>query len=554
MFRLRNLIPACNKAPPSGRPPGFAVILTAAAVLAGTFAVPGSVSQDVLFFCATKTDQTAVADRQTATEAQEWYVRQVIETAAVAKAADIDETADGPPPAQRTVYVSPSPDESAVNFAADPCDTVVDFTDGEPTVSEARSITAIARDISIETDRTIQTGTIPLGTPTAAPSETIEKKTTDLSTATAAPAENTGKATTALSTATAPAVTTEKTATALSTAPPPAVTTEKTAPPLSTATAPVTTTKNTTTTARSTAAPTPTPAPTAVPTEAPQTQQTRITGAPIGYSVSKGGDVDALKFSISTSDGYSSIVQRVFGLDTSGWRDYGGEQPDAAILSRYSRVVSSVAEIKDQKSFSVEVTVPGNATGDTEAIRRSLEYKYFAGHGYVQSLKVTSVYDETAGTTIVNVSSSNNTIAEYIRDYDTKYGRYENFVTEAVREAGIIEGMSIGDTCRALNTWIVDNIEYDYGQTVYEWYDVLEQKKAFCTGFAVLFKVLANYVGVDARVLMSEPMQHSYNDVLVDGQRYYVDVTWNHTMGQKNRYVLVTRLTPHWMYEITSIY
>ncbi len=87
------------------------------------------------------------------------------------------------------------------------------------------------------------------------------------------------------------------------------------------------------------------------------------------------------------------------------------------------------------------------------------------------------------------------------------------------------------------NDYIVDNCEYDYEAAETEGisnnendaYGVFVDKKAVCEGYARAFQLLCNRLGIDCVNVAGdgdgEP--HQWNCALIDGEWYYVDVTWN---------------------------
>lgn len=78
--------------------------------------------------------------------------------------------------------------------------------------------------------------------------------------------------------------------------------------------------------------------------------------------------------------------------------------------------------------------------------------------------------------------------------------------------------------------YIKDNAEYtqydEYTSTVI---GTLLNGTAICEGYSVTFKYLCDYLGIDCIVVTSDEMDHAWNMVEVDGEWYYVDVTWADT-------------------------
>ena len=84
---------------------------------------------------------------------------------------------------------------------------------------------------------------------------------------------------------------------------------------------------------------------------------------------------------------------------------------------------------------------------------------------------------------------------------------------------------------------LVDGVEYDFeaaeaddsSHDAFNVYGTLVRKKAVCTGYAGAMKMLLNLVGIECRtaVGMSKNSGHMWNQVMIDGDWYNLDVTWD---------------------------
>ena len=124
---------------------------------------------------------------------------------------------------------------------------------------------------------------------------------------------------------------------------------------------------------------------------------------------------------------------------------------------------------------------------------------------------------------ITDTSNSNNT-------------KEEELGKEIIKKI-IKEGMSDFEKAKAINDYIIDNVSYDMvnyeNNTIpdesYTALGAMEKKVAVCSGYARMFKVLANCAGLEATYVVGDtPMgSHAWNQVKVDGEWYNIDVTWN---------------------------
>ena len=62
-------------------------------------------------------------------------------------------------------------------------------------------------------------------------------------------------------------------------------------------------------------------------------------------------------------------------------------------------------------------------------------------------------------------------------------------------------------------------------------YGALVEGKAVCQGYALAMKLLLCYAGIESTVISgaSQGVAHAWNAVLLDGEWYYLDATWNDT-------------------------
>ncbi len=60
-------------------------------------------------------------------------------------------------------------------------------------------------------------------------------------------------------------------------------------------------------------------------------------------------------------------------------------------------------------------------------------------------------------------------------------------------------------------------------------YGALVDKKPVCDGYSHAFRYLLKQIGIEASMVTSNPMNHAWNLVKIDGQYYHIDVTWDDT-------------------------
>ncbi len=103
--------------------------------------------------------------------------------------------------------------------------------------------------------------------------------------------------------------------------------------------------------------------------------------------------------------------------------------------------------------------------------------------------------------------------------------------------SGIIDSAALTDVEKALllHDRLAVLCEYDYERLQngtmpddsYDAYGVFVNETAVCQGYAEAYKYLLKQVGIESFLCSSEALNHAWNIVLIDGQYYHVDVTWD---------------------------
>ncbi|MBD5514777.1 MAG: hypothetical protein HDR06_09005 [Lachnospiraceae bacterium] len=119
---------------------------------------------------------------------------------------------------------------------------------------------------------------------------------------------------------------------------------------------------------------------------------------------------------------------------------------------------------------------------------------------------------------------------------------YNDTLDDAAVQRGIEEALatvdgSMSDLEKAivLHDYLVVNCEYDKENldagTVpsesHSIYGVFAKRIAVCDGYALAYKYLLKRVGIDCYMVTSDSMKHAWNMIVLGGQYYQVDVTWD---------------------------
>lgn len=121
---------------------------------------------------------------------------------------------------------------------------------------------------------------------------------------------------------------------------------------------------------------------------------------------------------------------------------------------------------------------------------------------------------------------------KYITDYN-------NRVYNALKNAGVYDGMSEYDAIVAINNYICKITTYDLNYSVAD--DILKYGKGKCSAYASLMQIMCNQVNITCEQVIGTANgkngwgSHAWNRVCLNGQWYYIDACWND--GTNNHYM-----------------
>lgn len=82
-----------------------------------------------------------------------------------------------------------------------------------------------------------------------------------------------------------------------------------------------------------------------------------------------------------------------------------------------------------------------------------------------------------------------------------------------------------------LNDWLCKNSDYDFTYKRYNAYNAIVEGSAVCQGQALAYALLTKRAGLECHLVTSKDMDHAWDVLVIDGEYYYVDPTWNNSSG-----------------------
>ncbi|WP_106766993.1 transglutaminase domain-containing protein [Paenibacillus faecalis] len=112
---------------------------------------------------------------------------------------------------------------------------------------------------------------------------------------------------------------------------------------------------------------------------------------------------------------------------------------------------------------------------------------------------------------------------------------YVNKRVKSILDTIIKPGMNDHEKVKAINDWVVLNLEYDTSFQKYTAYDGLSTGSTVCQGYSLLTYKMLKEAGIPNKIVEGtaypegnpQGILHAWNLVLLDGEWYHLDTTWN---------------------------
>ena len=74
---------------------------------------------------------------------------------------------------------------------------------------------------------------------------------------------------------------------------------------------------------------------------------------------------------------------------------------------------------------------------------------------------------------------------------------------------------------------LITTTEYDFSLAKYNIYDIIVDHSGICQGYSLAYSYLCNKLGIKCSIVSSKSLNHAWNLIEINGQKYYVDCTWD---------------------------
>lgn len=108
---------------------------------------------------------------------------------------------------------------------------------------------------------------------------------------------------------------------------------------------------------------------------------------------------------------------------------------------------------------------------------------------------------------------------------------YNQFVNDIVSR--VPSGVSDLEKALFVHDYLVVNFEYDTDLVVNDAYTFFKSGKGVCQSYTLAFMAVLKKLGIEVSYADSNPMNHIWNVIKIDGKWYHVDVTWDDPVSDK---------------------
>ena len=227
-------------------------------------------------------------------------------------------------------------------------------------------------------------------------------------------------------------------------------------------------------------------------------------------------DAMAVVGSQEASGSYTANIMSV--VDTSADEDLQAQSTDSceSVMKSMIDTYTTYLKLKDY-GFTVQQVVDAfNAiTDDPEYffLKKSINYSYIKNSTEAADCTITQVH-------VYYYFDSDS-------ERDTARAKLESVVKTAL--TWVSDSMSTVQKVQCMHDYLVRNVAYDDSSSTMQYtaYGALVEGKAVCEGYALAFKLLLQRLDISSVLVASTSMNHAWNQVLINGTWYNVDVTWD---------------------------
>lgn len=212
--------------------------------------------------------------------------------------------------------------------------------------------------------------------------------------------------------------------------------------------------------------------------------------------------------------------------------------PSTYSSTNYKKIEAVLLNAFDSFQSSIDLTKYNITRSDfldifSDVLNNNHRYFYVSGslsysirNGYVTNVSLSYTYNKTTATAMLK--------------------KYDSAISLALN--GVSDSWSDMEKALYINDYLAQNCEYDSTLSKFSAYNALVDKTAVCQGYSLAYKALASELGLNCEIVSSYSLNHAWNMIEINGEKYHVDVTWNDPVGNtlgKSRHTYFMKSTSY---------
>ncbi len=152
------------------------------------------------------------------------------------------------------------------------------------------------------------------------------------------------------------------------------------------------------------------------------------------------------------------------------------------------------------------------------------------------SMKDNPYHERIVDSWSVRPTSSDTQFKESMTYLMASKGAYELYVKEKeILNQIITEDMNEAEKILAVHDWLAKNVTYDITLSNESYYmeSAILKGKAVCGGYTQAFRDFMILLNIPCQYVRSDSMNHAWNQVQIEGEWYWLDVTWDDLDGRE---------------------
>lgn len=209
------------------------------------------------------------------------------------------------------------------------------------------------------------------------------------------------------------------------------------------------------------------------------------------------------------------------GMHTAGLKllNHGDFPEGSSTLAVMPRSDFSTYVLGQLKNLATEIDVSSYRIPDSDIY--SLYEDLLNSHPELFYMESTLFWD-CSGDYVSTIKPSYQSPVSEIPSRVAAFNQSVDKVVKYAGKASTIEGKLV-----LINDYLCANFAYDVNLNIMSVDQFFAQGKGVCQAYALAYKVVLDRLGIPNTIATSTPMSHVWNVVLVNGNWYHVDVTWN---------------------------